>query len=71
MTSLFDDSKSPALEYEVSLPAAGGKTMKLMDINLMATGVPILKKVISGVIVLFTVLYVYRKIVGGGGVMEK
>lgn len=71
MTGLFDDSQSPALEYEVNLPATGGKPMKLMDIQLMSTGIPILKKVISGIIVLFTVLYVYRKIVGGGGVMEK
>ncbi|MGG2085403.1 hypothetical protein [Lysinibacillus pakistanensis] len=69
-TNLFDAEQSPALDYELNLPAVG-KPIKLMDMSLVAVGVPIMKKVISAVIVLYTVIHVYRKIVGDGGVMEK
>ena len=69
-TNLFDAEQSPALDYELNLPAVG-KPIKLMDMSLISVGVPIMKKVISAVIVLYTVIHVYRKIVGDGGVMEK
>lgn len=70
MTGVFDTDNSPALTYEISMPALD-KPIKLMDMDIIAIGLPWFKKALSGVLVLFTVWYVYRKITGSGGVMEK
>lgn len=70
MTGLFDDTQSPVQDYVVNLPSAD-KPIKLMDMSIISIGVPPFKRAFSGLIIIFTLLHVYRKIVGSGGVMEK
>lgn len=65
------ENTNPLVGLEMSLPATGGKTIDVMETGLIEQHVPTLKKVMSGVLVLMTVFYLYRKITGRGGVMEK
>lgn len=70
--SLFSqENPNPLQNLTISLPATGGEPIKVMEMSFIEQHVPTLKKVMSGILVLITVFYVYRKITGRGGVMEK
>ena len=65
------ENPNPLQNLTISLPATGGEPIKVMEMSFIEQHVPTLKKVMSGILVLITVFYVYRKITGRGGVMEK
>ncbi|MEK5234095.1 hypothetical protein MHB42_20615 [Lysinibacillus sp. FSL K6-0232] len=69
-SGMFNDSESPLSDYTINLPIVG-RPIQLLDMSIVSVGVPIFKKAMSGLIVIFTILHVYKKIVGTGGVMEK
>jgi len=70
--SLFSqENPNPLQNLTMNLPATGGEPIKVMEMSFIEQHVPTLKKVMSGILVLITVFYVYRKITGRGGVMEK
>ena len=62
-------SSNPLNDVTLNLPILN-EPLKI-NTSLMESSIPTLKKIISGVMVLFTFLYIYRKITGRGGVMEK
>ena len=72
MESFFaQENSNPLADLTISLPATGGQPLKIIETSLIEKHVPTVKKVMSGILVLTTVFYLYRKITGRGGVMEK
>lgn len=65
------ENSNPLADLTISLPATGGQPLKVIETSLIEKHVPTVKKVMSGILVLTTVFYLYRKITGRGGVMEK
>lgn len=72
MTGAFDSGgESPLTGLEMSLPAMGGESVKVVETSFVEPYVGTIKKIISGILVFVTLIYLYRKITGRGGVMEK
>lgn len=73
ITGVFQnsDSGNPLSDVNMSLPAAPGFNFNLDTITFIEPFVPRVKQIISGILFLMTIIYVYRKITGRGGVMEK
>lgn len=72
MSDFFvQENTNPLANLSINLPATGGQPIDVMPTTFVEQHVPTLKKVMSGFIVIMTVFYVYRKITGRGGVMEK
>lgn len=71
ITSVFDGgSSNPLQDISINLPITN-EPLSFGNVSFIEEGVPILRKAISGICILYTLLYVYRKITGRGGVMEK
>jgi len=72
MESFFaQENSNPLADLTINLPAMNGQPMNIIETSLIEKHVPTVKKVMSGILVIMTVFYVYRKITGRGGVMEK
>ncbi|MEK4125367.1 hypothetical protein [Lysinibacillus sp. FSL K6-0102] len=72
MSDFFvQENTNPLANLSINLPATGGQPIDVMPTTFVEQHVPTLKKVMSGFIVIMTIFYVYRKITGRGGVMEK
>lgn len=72
MSDFFvQENTNPLSNLSINLPATGGRPIDVMPTTFVEQHVPTLKKVMSGFIVIMTIFYVYRKITGRGGVMEK
>lgn len=72
MSDFFvQENTNPLSNLTINLPATGGQSIDVMPTTFVEQHVPTLKRVMSGFIVIMTVFYVYRKITGRGGVMEK
>lgn len=65
-----DGGSNPLNELVIDLPAMSGP-ISLNNFTFLDTGVPILRRIIGAIFSLYTIFYVYRKIVGKGGIMEK
>lgn len=72
MSDFFvQENTNPLANLSINLPATNGQPIDVMPTTFVEQHVPTLKKVMSGFIVIMTIFYVYRKITGRGGVMEK
>lgn len=58
-------------DYTISLPILGDKPIKIINFEYVDFAVPYLKKIVGASMIIYTLWYVYRKITGNGGVMEK
>lgn len=71
ITGVFDGGDSnPLANISINLPITN-EPLSFGNVSFIEEGVPILRKVISAIVVLYTIAYVYRKITGRGGVMER
>lgn len=68
---LFVESgTNPLNDIVIDMPAMS-EPVSFREFTFIETGVPILKRIIGAIFTLYTIFYVYRKIVGQGGIMEK
>lgn len=65
------ESENILMNYTFSLPITGDKEYKLFEFEAINNFIPYMKRFVSGILIMYTLLFVYRKIVGNGGVMEK
>lgn len=65
------ESENILMNYSFSLPITGDKEYKLFEFEAINNFIPYMKRFVSGILIMYTLLFVYRKIVGTGGVMEK
>ena len=71
ITGVFDGGGSnPLANISINLPITN-EPLTFGNVSFIEEGVPILRRVISAIVVLYTIAYVYRKITGRGGVMER
>lgn len=61
---------NPLNDIVIDMPAMS-EPVSFREFTFIETGVPILKRIIGAIFTLYTIFYVYRKIVGQGGIMEK
>lgn len=72
LTSGLEETDENILkDIELRLPILNNEPIQFINFEYVDPFVHYAKKFLSGVIVLYTILHVYRKITGSGGVMEK
>lgn len=70
-SSLEETDENVLKDIELRLPILNNKPVPFINFEYVDPFVHYAKKFIAGVVALYTLLHVYRKIVGSGGVMEK
>lgn len=70
-SSLEETDENVLKDIELRLPILNNKPIPFINFEYVDPFVHYAKKFIAGVVALYTLLHVYRKIVGSGGVMEK
>lgn len=72
ITGVFEETEDNTLkDYYIELPILNNKPIELINFDYVDPFVGYAKKFVSALVGFFTIFYVYRKITGSGGVMEK
>lgn len=68
----FKETDTSALkDYSISIPFLGDKPIKIINFDYVDPYIGLFKNGLSAIMVVYTAWYCYRKVTGGGGVMEK